>query len=200
MKQRFSSIDVKVIAHELSNALVTLRVSNIYDLSSKIFLVKFAKPDNKQQILIDSGFRCHLTDFSRATAAAPSVFVQRLRKYLKTRRVTQVSQIGTDRIIEFQFSDGQYRLYLEFYAGGNIILTDKDLNILTLLRVVDAGEAQEELRVGLKYSLDNRQNYGGVPDLTKERLQEALQKGADKGKMTLARRRRRRRGMRYGKH
>ncbi|KAB8296389.1 hypothetical protein EYC80_009139 [Monilinia laxa] len=181
MKQRFSSIDVKVIAHELSNALVTLRVSNIYDLSSKIFLVKFAKPDNKQQILIDSGFRCHLTDFSRATAAAPSVFVQRLRKYLKTRRVTQVSQIGTDRIIEFQFSDGQYRLYLEFYAGGNIILTDKDLNILTLLRVVDAGEAQEELRVGLKYSLDNRQNYGGIPDLTKERLQEALQKGADKG-------------------
>ncbi|KAF7865440.1 hypothetical protein EAF04_006415 [Stromatinia cepivora] len=181
MKQRFSSIDVKVIAHELSNALVTLRVSNIYDLSSKIFLVKFAKPDNKQQILIDSGFRCHLTDFSRATAAAPSVFVQRLRKYLKTRRVTQVSQVGTDRIIEFQFSDGQYRLYLEFYAGGNIILTDKGLNILTLLRVVDPGEAQEELRVGLKYSLDNRQNYEGVPDLTKERLKEALQKGADKG-------------------
>ncbi|TGO83274.1 hypothetical protein BPOR_0673g00080 [Botrytis porri] len=181
MKQRFSSIDVKVIAHELSNALVTLRVSNIYDLSSKIFLIKFAKPDNKQQILIDSGFRCHLTDFSRATAAAPSVFVQRLRKYLKTRRVTQVSKIGTDRIIEFQFSDGQYRLYLEFYAGGNIILTDKDSNILTLLRVVDPGEAQEELRVGLKYSLDNRQNYGGIPDLTKERLQEALQKGVDKG-------------------
>ncbi|KAF5877719.1 putative serologically defined colon cancer antigen 1 protein [Botrytis fragariae] len=181
MKQRFSSIDVKVIAHELSNALVTLRVSNIYDLSSKIFLIKFAKPDNKQQILIDSGFRCHLTDFSRATAAAPSIFVQRLRKYLKTRRVTQVSQIGTDRIIEFQFSDGQYRLYLEFYAGGNIILTDKELNILTLLRVVDPGEAQEELRVGLKYSLDNRQNYGGIPDLTKERLQEALQKGVDKG-------------------
>ncbi|KAF7959744.1 hypothetical protein EAE96_001353 [Botrytis aclada] len=181
MKQRFSSIDVKVIAHELSNALVTLRVSNIYDLSSKIFLIKFAKPDNKQQILIDSGFRCHLTDFSRATAAAPSVFVQRLRKYLKTRRVTQVSQIGTDRIIELQFSDGQYRLYLEFYAGGNIILTDKELNILTLLRVVDPGEAQEELRVGLKYSLDNRQNYGGIPDLTKERLQEALQKGVDKG-------------------
>ncbi|KAM3083703.1 hypothetical protein ACMFMG_002185 [Clarireedia jacksonii] len=181
MKQRFSSIDVKVIAHELSNALVSLRVSNIYDLSSKIFLVKFAKPDNKQQIIIDSGFRCHLTAFSRATAAAPSIFVQKLRKYLKTRRVTQVSQIGTDRIIEFQFSEGQYKLYLEFYAGGNIILTDKDLNILSLLRVVDPGEAQEELRVGLKYSLENRQNYGGVPALTKERLQEALQKAVDKG-------------------
>ncbi|PMD31765.1 putative nuclear export mediator factor Nemf [Hyaloscypha variabilis F] len=181
MKQRFSSLDVKVIAHELSKALVTLRVSNIYDLSSKIFLIKFAKPENKQQIVIDSGFRCHLTEFSRATAAAPSVFVARLRKCLKTRRVTSVSQVGTDRIIEFQFSDGQYRLFLEFYAAGNIILTDKDLKILALLRIVSEEKGEEEQRVGLTYSLENRQNYGGIPPLTKERLRNALQKVVDRG-------------------
>ncbi|KAF4630889.1 hypothetical protein G7Y89_g7247 [Cudoniella acicularis] len=181
MKQRFSSLDVKVIAHELSNALITLRVSNIYDLSSKIFLVKFAKPDHKQQIIIDSGFRCHLTEYARATAAEPSDFVRRLRKYLKTRRVTAVAQVGTDRIIEFQFSDGQYKLFLEFYASGNIILTDKELNILALLRIVPPGENQEELRVGLKYSLENRQNYAGIPALTKNRLQNALQKAVDRG-------------------
>jgi predicted ribosome quality control (RQC) complex YloA/Tae2 family protein len=132
-------------------------------------------------MIIDSGFRCHLTSFARATAAAPSAFVAKLRKFLKTRRVTSVAQVGTDRIIEFQFSDGQYRLFLEFYAGGNIILTDKELNILTLLRIVPAGEGQEELRIGLKYSLENRQNYGGIPPLTKHRLQLALQKAADKG-------------------
>ncbi|KAI9732970.1 MAG: hypothetical protein M1818_007403 [Claussenomyces sp. TS43310] len=180
MKQRFSSLDVKVIAHELSNSLVTLRLANIYDLSSKIFLLKFAKPDNKKQMIIDSGFRCHLTSFSRATAAAPSDFVTRLRKYLKTRRVTCVSQVGTDRIIEFAFSDGQYRLFLEFYAAGNIILTDKELNILALLRIVAAGEGQEEQRAGLKYSLDNRQNYGGVPPLTKQRLHDALKRALDR--------------------
>ncbi|TVY33891.1 Ribosome quality control complex subunit, partial [Lachnellula occidentalis] len=181
MKQRFSSIDVKVIAHELANALTTLRVSNIYDLSSKIFLVKFAKPEHKQQIIIDSGFRCHLTEYSRATAAEPSDFVKRLRKYLKTRRVTSVAQIGTDRIIEFQFSDGQYKMFLEFYASGNIILTDKELNILALLRIVKEGEAQEELRVGLKYSLENRQNYGGIPVLTEERLRNGLERAVERG-------------------
>ncbi|KAI8958593.1 hypothetical protein F5Y11DRAFT_32364 [Daldinia sp. FL1419] len=175
MKQRFSSLDVKVIAHELSKSLVSLRVYNIYDLSSKILLFKLAKPDVKKQLLIDSGFRCHLTEFARTTAAAPSVFVQKLRKALKTRRVTAVSQIGTDRIIEFQFSDGQYRLYLEFFAGGNVILTDNELKILTLLRNVPEGEGQEEQRAGLTYSLKNRLNYGGVPPLTKERLRDALQ-------------------------
>ena len=148
--------------------------------------MKFAKPNHKEQIIIDSGFRCHLTEYSRATAAAPSPFVARLRKFLKTRRVTSISQVGTDRIIEFQFSDGQYKLFLEFYAGGNIILTDRELNILTLLRIVsEKEEGQEELRVGLKYSLENRQNFNGVPPLTKERLQTALQKAADKAETGL---------------
>ncbi|KAI2469751.1 hypothetical protein F4781DRAFT_209429 [Annulohypoxylon bovei var. microspora] len=175
MKQRFSSLDVKVIAHELSTSLVSLRVSNIYDLSSKILLFKFAKPEIKKQLVIESGFRCHLTDFARTTAAAPSFFVQKLRKALKTRRVTAISQIGTDRIIEFQFSDGLFRLYLEFFAGGNVILTDNELKIITLLRNVPEGEGQEPQSPGLTYSLENRQNYGGVPALTKERVRDALQ-------------------------
>ncbi|KAK8070986.1 snRNP-like RNA-binding protein [Apiospora hydei] len=179
MKQRFSSLDVKVIAHELSTSLVSLRLSNIYDLSSKILLLKFAKPEDKKQLLIDSGFRCHLTDFARTTAAAPSVFVQKLRKALKTRRVTKISQIGTDRIIEFQFSDGMYRLYLEFFASGN-------LKIVTLLRHVPEGEGQEPQRPGLPYSLDNRQNFGGVPELTKERVRAALKTTVEKAAVAAA--------------
>ncbi len=43
MKQRFSSLDVKVIAHELSSNLVTLRLANVYDLSSKIFLQSWTR-------------------------------------------------------------------------------------------------------------------------------------------------------------
>lgn len=95
-----------------------------------------------------------------------------------------MSQIGTDRIIEFQFSDGQYRLFLEFYAGGNIVLTDKDLGIIALLRIVD--EEQEKLKVGLKYSLDHRQNYNGVPALTAERVRAGLEKAVDKQESDVA--------------
>ena len=131
-------------------------------------------------MVIDSGFRCHLTGYTRATASAPSQFVSRLRKYLRTRRVTAVTQVGTDRIIDFQFSDGQFHLFLEFYAGGNIVLTDKDLGILCLLRIVPAGAEQEELRVGLKYSVEDRQNYKGVPTLTKERVLIGLRNTVDK--------------------
>lgn len=180
MKQRFSSLDVKIIAHELSSSLVSLRLANIYDLSSRIFLLKFAKPDHREQLLVDSGFRCHLTSFARSTAAAPSPFVARLRKFLRTRRVTKVEQVGTDRVIEIQFSDGLYRLFLEFYAGGNVVLTDADLTIIGLLRTVSEGAEHEQYRLGLKYVLEHRQNYGGVPELTKERVRNGLQRAIEK--------------------
>ena len=180
MKQRFSSLDLRVIAHELSNSLVSLRLANIYDLSSRIFLLKFAKPEHREQLIIDSGFRCHLTSFARATAAAPSAFVGRLRKFLRTRRVTKVQQVGTDRVLEIQFSEGQYRLFLEFYAGGNVVLTDGDLTILGLLRNVSEGAEHEQYRLGLKYDLSLRQNYEGVPALTKERVRDGLQRAIER--------------------
>ncbi|RMZ86914.1 hypothetical protein DV736_g5862, partial [Chaetothyriales sp. CBS 134916] len=182
MKQRFSSADVRVIASELSAHLITLRLSNVYDLSSRIFLLKFAKPARREQLLVDSGFRCHLTSFTRTAASAPSPFVSRLRKYLKTRRVTNVSQVGTDRVIELSFSDGQYSLFLEFFAAGNVVLTDADLNVLALLRQVNEGDEAVDVRVGGKYVLDAKQNYYGVLPVTEERARAALDKAQERVK------------------
>ncbi|KAJ5187815.1 hypothetical protein N7449_010809 [Penicillium cf. viridicatum] len=176
MKQRFSSLDVKVITQELASECVNLRVSNIYDLSSRIFLFKLAKPDHRRQLIIDSGFRTHVTQYSRTAATTPSPFVTRLRKYLKSRRITGISQIGTDRIIDFSFSDGAYHIFLEFFAGGNIILTDREYNILAFFRQVAAGVGQEEIKAGLKYTVSNKQNYDGVPDITADRVLQTLEK------------------------
>ena len=94
--------------------------------------------------------------------------------------MTSVSQVGTDRIIEIQFSDGQYRLFLEFYAAGNILLTDAELTILSLLRNVTEGAEHEQLKVGVKYNLSLLQNYTGIPPLSKERIKDSLQRAVDK--------------------
>lgn len=172
----------QVIAHELNQSLVSLRVSNVYDLSSRIFLFKCAKPGSKAQLLVDSGFRCHLTSFTRTAASTPSQFVSRLRKYLKSRRITGVSQIGTDRVIEITFSDGQYRVFLEFFAAGNIILTDTDLTVLALLRQVSEGDQDVDVKLGSKYVLEAKQNFHGIPAVSQERIKETLEKQAAKFK------------------
>ncbi|KAJ5590376.1 hypothetical protein N7450_004348 [Penicillium hetheringtonii] len=176
MKQRFSSIDVKVITQELASELVNLRVSNIYDLSSRIFLFKLAKPDHRRQLIVDSGFRTHVTQYSRTAATTPSPFVTRMRKFLKSRRITGVSQIGTDRIIDISFSDGAYHMFLEFFAGGNIILTDREYTVIALFRQVPASAGEEEMKLGLKYNVTNKQNYDGIPEITSERVKSVIEK------------------------
>ncbi|KAJ6028074.1 hypothetical protein N7540_003650 [Penicillium herquei] len=175
MKQRFSSLDVKVITQELAAELVNLRVSNIYDLSSRIFLFKVSKPDHKRQLIVDSGFRTHVTQYSRTAATAPSPFVTRLRKFLKSRRITGITQIGTDRVIDICFSDGAFHMFLEFFAGGNIIVTDREHTIVALFRQVNATEG-EEAKLGLKYDITNKQNYNGIPDITSERITQTIEK------------------------
>jgi predicted ribosome quality control (RQC) complex YloA/Tae2 family protein len=99
--------------------------------------------------------------------------VSRLRKFLKSRRLTSIAQIGTDRIIDLSFSDGTFHLFLEFFAGGNIILTDRELTILSVFRQVSAGEG-EEVRLGLKYTVTNKQNYHGVPEITTDRIRTVV--------------------------
>lgn len=68
-----------------------------------------------------------------------------------------------------------YHLFLEFYAGGNIILTDREYNILAVFRTVP----EEEVRVGLKYTVADKQNYHGVPDITAERIRGTLEKAQE---------------------
>jgi predicted ribosome quality control (RQC) complex YloA/Tae2 family protein len=120
--------------------------------------------------MLDPGFRIHTTSFSRDTAASPSVFVQRLRKLLGTRRVTSVKQIGTDRILEIQFSEGTVRLYLEFYGVGNVVVTDAEQKVLAVQKV----EEKEGVKVGGLYKLEEKQNVKGVRDVDEDRVREML--------------------------
>lgn len=92
-------------------------------------------------------------------------------------------QIGTDRVIEITFSDGQYRLFLEFFAAGNIIVTDAELNVLALQRQVNEGQEDVDIKLGGKYLLEPKQNFHGVPPITEERVKATLEKAVERAKV-----------------
>lgn len=64
--------------------------------------------------------------------------------------------------------------------SGNVILTDADLKILALSRNVSEVEGQEAQKVGLQYSLESRQNYLGIPELSEDRVRAALAAAVEK--------------------
>lgn len=93
-----------------------------------------------------------------------------------------MSQIGTDRVIEISFSDGQYRLYLEFFAAGNIIVTDAELNVLALQRQVSEGQEDVDVKLGSKYTLEAKQNFHGIRPISEERVRASLEKAVERTK------------------
>ncbi|CEI96366.1 hypothetical protein RMCBS344292_10530 [Rhizopus microsporus] len=156
MKQRFNALDVRSTVMNLRERLIGIRLQNVYDVNAKTFLFKFAKPDDKELVLVESGTRIHTTQFSREKSDMPSPFCAKLRKCLRTRRLTNVRQLGVDRIVDFEFAGGEkslgYHIICEFYASGNIILTDHEYRILALLRTVQPTETLK-MAVGEIYNI-----------------------------------------------
>ena len=60
----------------------------------------------------------------------------KLRKHLRTKKLTDIQQLGVDRVIDVTFGRGEasYHILVELYASGNVILTDHEYTILSLLR------------------------------------------------------------------
>ncbi|XP_053993167.1 ribosome quality control complex subunit NEMF-like isoform X2 [Hylaeus volcanicus] len=83
----------------------------------------------------------------------PSAFVMRLRKFLRTRRLLDFKQLGADRVIDFIFQTGSSvtHLIIELYVSGNVLLTDEDYKILSILRPHSNVEAAGRLAQGETY-------------------------------------------------
>ncbi|KAJ3312320.1 hypothetical protein HDV04_003213 [Boothiomyces sp. JEL0838] len=156
MKQRFSALDISVMVGELAPKLVGMRLANLYDINARTLLLKFQKPEKKEMVLLESGVRIHTTNYVRNKEQTPSGFNVKLRKHLRTRRLNSLKQLGQDRRIDLEFGEGEYSFHLiiEFFAAGNIILTDYEYRIMSVLRTVELKD-QDPVQVGNIYNMEN---------------------------------------------
>ena len=90
MKQKMTSMDVRALVLLLRDKLVGLRVANIYDVSGRLYLIKMAKAQRKEHLLIESGIRIHTTDFIKNEKTVPSGFSMKLRKHLRTKKLSDI--------------------------------------------------------------------------------------------------------------
>ncbi|KAG7698882.1 hypothetical protein KL949_001851 [Ogataea haglerorum] len=155
MKQRVTAFDIRVLVKEIEHAIKGHRLQNVYNLvtNPRSFLLKFSVPDSKANLVVENGFKVYLTEFQRPTAPEPSSFVVKLRKHLKSRRLSNIKQVGHDRVVVLEFGDGMYYLVLEFFSAGNIILLDSDRKILSLFRLVEEHENNDRYAVGVTYGM-----------------------------------------------
>lgn len=103
---------------------------------------------------MEIGKRLNLTEYSIKAPEKPSQLSILLRKHLENKRLEKIEQHEFDRVVVLDFSD--YRLILEFFSNGNMLLIDdKDKIILTFRheewkdRKLDRGETYRFPKGGL---------------------------------------------------
>jgi len=135
-EQGMSGIDVRAITGDLSGKL-PLWIDKVYQFDTRTMSVRL-NGENKAryQMIIESGRRAHLVKDLPEPPKNPPQFAMFLRKYLSGGKVLAIHQHGLERILIFDIGKGNliYRLIIELFDEGNIILTDENYTIIKPLR------------------------------------------------------------------
>ncbi|MGA2913071.1 MAG: ribosome rescue protein RqcH [Methanoregula sp.] len=135
-EQGMSGIDVKAVTSELREKL-PLWIDKVYQFDSRTLGIRL-NGENKvrYQMIIEAGRRAHLVKEMPEPPKNPPQFAMFLRKYISGGKVLAIRQHGLERILIFDIGKGQmvYRLIIELFDEGNVILTDENYTIIKPLR------------------------------------------------------------------
>lgn len=136
MKEEMSSFDIAALIPEIRPLVIGARLDNIYQINSATLLLRLRARDGAHQHLVaEAGRRIHLTSYALERLPRLPAFCTALRRHLGNGRVTEVQQHGFDRtvVVEVTTGLGAFRLVIELFGGGNIILVSPEDRILQAL-------------------------------------------------------------------
>lgn len=137
MKNSMSSADLRVCISELQN-LIGARVEKIYHHIPDEIRFKL-RAEGRKDLVVEAGRRIHLTKFPREASRLPSSFAMLLRKHLAGFRLENIEQHEFDRVAVLTFrgwreEERTYRVVVELFSKGNVILCDENFNIIMPLK------------------------------------------------------------------
>jgi len=135
-KTSLSSLEISVLCKELNEKIRDYYVENIYHPNLLTLLLRLNKPASPtRQLVVEAGKAVYLTTYTVEKPSKPSVFCSTLRKYLLNGKIKKIEQPNFERILVFYISTshGNFKLIVELFGKGNIILADREEKILQAL-------------------------------------------------------------------
>ncbi|MGI5901262.1 MAG: Rqc2 family fibronectin-binding protein [Desulfitobacteriia bacterium] len=171
------SITIHHLIKELFPLLIDTRIDRIQQPEKEEVHLLLRGRREYRRLLINAGStapRIHLTDQTKKNPAHPPMFCMILRKHLEGGKITDLRQLGLDRIILFNIqnhnekSDLQdYHLYLEIMGKhSNLILVNPQSNTILdgLRRYSSLLSKHREVLPGREYILPPTQDKTPVVD------------------------------------
>ncbi len=136
LKEKMTSFDIAALIPDLDLGIRGSRVNNIYQIPPCTLLLKLRQPRKPPlHLLIEAGKRIHLTSYIQKKPKKPPDFCMSLRKHLRNGRITGIEQNKFERVVTIKVTsrEGEFRLTIELFGGGNIILVSPQNRILQAL-------------------------------------------------------------------
>ena len=145
-----AGIELRYLINEINNRTQDYYLSNIYGINKNSLLFKFHHPEKTDILLMLSTSGIWITNV-KIDQIEPNKLLRRLRDDLVRCRLTEIKQIGSERIayLTFSYHDKEFVIVGEFFGEGNIILCNNEMKILALLHSINVRHRQ--LRVGSQY-------------------------------------------------
>jgi len=127
MIKELDNLCIRYLVNELKPLLVGSYINKIQEVEKGVFKFKLHTKEGSKNLIVTS--KCfYFTSYSFKAPMKPHGYSLFLRKRLENERILDVRQHKWERIVIFETKN--YLLLLELFANGNIILLDKELNIL----------------------------------------------------------------------
>lgn len=165
-EQGMSGIDVRAMTSELRGKL-PLWIDKVYQFDTRTLAIRI-NGENKAryQFIVEAGRRAHVVRDLPNPPKNPPQFAMLLRKYISGGKVLAIRQHNLERILIFDIGKGvlTYRLIIELFDEGNVILTKEDYTIIKPLR--HHRFKDREVVPGVPYTLSNSDPTASLENLT----------------------------------
>jgi predicted ribosome quality control (RQC) complex YloA/Tae2 family protein len=131
MEIQLSNLALKHLVEELA-VLQNGFVNNVQSLENGWMKIKIHTKELGDKQLIVTPSALFISNYSLPARQNPGGFSALLKKYLDNKRILSIKQNSLDRIIIFEFME--VFLIFELFAKGNIILANKEMQIIKAMR------------------------------------------------------------------
>lgn len=188
---------LRQIKHELEGCLIGARIDKIHQFSREemIFVLRLPQPTEdgarSVKLYLSAGAdspRVHLTSSSFENPKTPPMFCMLMRKYLGSAKLTEIKQIGLDRILHIVFETRNemgdlINLTVAIEIMGrhsNIILIGEDGRVIdSIKRIDDTMSSVRPILPGVRYTLPPAQDKLDLITATTEEIEARLRSGKD---------------------
>ena len=165
-----AGIELRYLITEMNKQVKDYYVSNIYGVSRNSILFKLHHAEKPDLLIMFSTFGLWVTGI-KINQMEENRLIKRLRNDLLRSKISEITQLGSERIVYMTFAgfDQEFVLVGEFFGDGNIILCNKEMKILSLLHSIDV--RHRKLAVGLNYVPPPSSGLD-ILQVTKENIQD----------------------------